>query len=149
MGKYEKENDRKPKKKLENDVIAYHGTTSQHFNAFTGTPYFTPDKKEAEYYATSEFHNKYLGGGMKGTPRVLKVRLLDAKNSTLDWNDVVSETIMEMNEEYMDLDEAIDGGLKEAKKKGYKFISFYHPSSSGNDEYLVYVPVDNKYVILA
>jgi hypothetical protein len=101
--------------------IQYHGTSAPDFSAFKPDEpvYLQDDSGEARGYA--------LGGhtpGRKGSgkPRILYVRRRPGR--TKDLTDAVNDAVMEED----DADAKINELLHEAKRQGFRYASFEHPS---------------------
>ncbi len=105
----------------ETDTL-YHGTSAPEFDAFNkdGVIYLSKDPAEAKAFAD----NPIIGGGRgKGTPRTLEVEVPKGKTKSID--EEVQDVVMEGG----DLDEVIAKAAEDARKEGYDFLSFNHPSS--------------------
>jgi hypothetical protein len=111
--------------------VAYHGTSSSEYDMFnTGVVYLVRDRDEAMVFAT----HPILGGwgrGMDspGMPRVLTVKMYPGK--TCDIDDRVVDALM--NDD--DIDALVDSEAAAARKEGYGYLSFNHPSSVHNDDF--------------
>lgn len=120
----------------ETDTL-YHGTSAPDFDAFQdGVVYLSRDPAEAKAFAD----NPIIGGGRgKGTPRTLEVEVPKGKTKNID--EIVQEEVMEGG----DLDAAIAKAAEDARKEGYDFLSFNHPSSvDGAKDFEAIVAINPK-----
>ena len=115
----------------------FHGTAAKEFEQFDplGINFFTKDPLEAQGFA----EGVHLGGGKGGEQRVLEVTFPTKKVKNITKS--VQEAL-----ETGDVDEAVAKGLDKAKEDGFDAISFSHPSSVGDGEFLAIVPVDNSLI---
>ena len=116
------------------DQTLFHGTSAPEFEKFgTNLAYLTKDAGEAKAFA----ENPILGGGRgTGVARVLEVAAPEGKIKNID--DVVQAAI----ENGDNLDEVIAKEATDAKKAGYDYLSFNHPSSVGDKDFEAIVAID-------
>lgn len=121
-----KETVKKVAPKATKEETLYHGTSAGDFDAFGGDlVYLTKNKDEAKAFA----ENPIIGGGRgKGTQRVLEVKAPQTEQNTKDINDVILDAM----ENGDDIDVAIKQQADVARKQGYEYLSFMHPSSVGD-----------------
>jgi hypothetical protein len=100
----------------------YHGTSSPEFDKFSGdVVYLTKSKPDAESFA----NNDIIGGGRgKGNRRVINVDAPEGKTKNID--ELVQTEVMEGG----DLDVLIKEQAELARKDGYDYLSFSHPSTN-------------------
>jgi len=103
----------------------YHGTSSKPFGSFSGdVVYLSTDPQEARAFAM----NPILGGGRgEGSPRILEVDVPKGKVKNID--KIVQEAVMEDG----DLDEVISEQSKIARREGFDYLTFSHPSTLRGD----------------
>lgn len=121
-----KETVKKVAPKAKKEETLYHGTSAGDFDTFGGDlVYLTKNKDEAKAFA----ENPIIGGGRgKGTQRVLEVKAPQTEQNTKDINDVILDAM----ENGDDIDVAIQQQADVARKQGYEYLSFMHPSSVGD-----------------
>jgi hypothetical protein len=111
----------------------YHGTSSSQLiktNQWHDKEvYLTDDYDEAEQFA----HGVHLGGTHEKVKYVVTVG--SRKGKVLDGNEVINSIIMEENEDF----ESIEQYLVWVKHKGYRYVTFYHPSTISYEEILVVI----------
>ncbi|MDX1641846.1 MAG: hypothetical protein R3220_09105 [Balneolaceae bacterium] len=113
-----------------NDMLLYHGTSSDDFDSFdTKDVYLTDDEEQAFHYAKSA----HLGGRKIGDPKVLTVAGKQGK--TLEADEIVDSIIADEHEEFRDLDDL----MKWARSQGYRYVFYHHPNVGNNDYHKVWV----------
>ena len=104
--------------------VLYHGTSASEFDRFRRLIYLTKSKPDAWAFAK----NPIIGGGRgRGKARVLSVNAPSGRTKNIDME------IIEALDYGDDIDQVIEDQAKDARKKGYKYLSFNHPSVSGSD----------------
>lgn len=118
-----------PAEEVNPGTTFYHGTSAKDdFASFKGdVVYLSENPDEAKAFA----ENPILGGSRgAGKPRTLKITAKGGKVKNI--NDTVQNAVMEDD----DLDAAIAAEAKQARKEGYRYLSFEHPSTvEGVDEF--------------
>jgi hypothetical protein len=117
-----------------NTINAYHGTTAAgDFDKFNGKlGYFLQDPAEAKGYAENAIISGSHGAG---EGKVMGVHLPAGKIKNID--DSVMDALMNDG----DVDEVIEAEAAEAKKEGYKYLNFMHPSTVDGNDINVYVAI--------
>lgn len=112
----------------------YHGTSAPDFNKFgTDLVYLAQNADEARAFA----ENPIIGGGKgAGIARVLDIKAPKGKIKDID--EVVQAAINDGD----DLDEVIAKQAAEAKKAGYNYLSFNHPSAVGDGDFKAIVSIN-------
>lgn len=113
-------------------IVLYHGTAAPPFKTgqFNSKDvYLTDDHREAMGYA----RGGHLGGSKGGKPRVINVKTTPGKILFAD--DEVQSIIMDMHDEFQDLDELMD----RARNDGYHYVEYSHPSFGRQADHKVIV----------
>ncbi len=112
----------------------FHGTSAPDFNKFdTSLTYLAKNTDEARAFA----ENPIIGGGRNaGIARVLEVKAPKGKIKDID--EAVQAAITNGD----DLDAIIAQEAADAKKAGYNYLSFKHPSSVGDGDFEAIVAIN-------
>ena len=115
----------KLEKEVDENITAYHGTSSGDFKKFNSSvAYLTTDPAEAEAFAI----NPLIGGGRgKEDARLMTIDVPDGKYKDIDeivLNDLLNDD---------DIDETIEREAATARKEGYSFMTFMHPGVKDED----------------
>lgn len=112
----------------------YHGTSAPDFNKFgTDLVYLAQNADEAKAFA----ENPIIGGGRgSGIARILDVKAPKGKIKDID--EVVQAAINDGD----DLDAVIAKQAADAKKAGYNYLSFNHPSAVGDGDFKAIVSIN-------
>ena len=114
----------------ENDILLYHGTSSNNFDSFdTPDVYLTDDEEEAFNYS----QGVHLGGRKTGPSKVMTIAAKDGR--TLEADDIVDSIIADENEKFHDLDDL----MKWARSHGYRYVFYHHPNSHNDGYHKVWV----------
>lgn len=111
----------------------YHGTTREALekvraSGWRGDVYLTPQRDEAFGYA----RGGHLGGSA-GRPAVIAVQA--AAGKTRFAHGEVDDAVLAGE----DPDEALGKIISVARRQGYRYVRFLHPSFSGRGDQIVYV----------
>lgn len=112
----------------------YHGTSAPDFSKFdTNMVYLAQNADEAKAFA----ENPIIGGGRgSGIARILEVK--SPKGKIKDIDEIVQAAINDGD----DLDKVISDQAAAAKKAGYNYLSFNHPSAVGDGDFKAIVSIN-------
>ncbi len=112
----------------------YHGTSAPDFNKFgTNLVYLAQNADEAKAFA----ENPIMGGGRgSGIARILDVKAPKGKIKDID------EAVQAAINDGEDLDAVIAKQAADAKKAGYNYLSFNHPSAVGDGDFKAIVSIN-------
>lgn len=113
-----------PEVNPEGGKIFYHGTAAEDFAEFnTDITYLSPDRDNARMFS----ENPILAKFQTGEQRVLEVSAKEGK--TKDISASIVEAIMEDD----DVDDVINQEAEQARREGYRYLSFDHPGVTDED----------------
>lgn len=113
-----------------NNMILYHGTSSNDFTSFDmNDVYLTNDEEQAYHYA----QGAHLGGRKTGQSKILTVSVENHK--TLEADDIVTSIISDEHETFRDLDDLMSW----ARNNGYHYVFYHHPNVGNQGYHKVWV----------
>lgn len=114
----------------------YHGTASEQLvktqRFRQGDVYLTDDEEQAAHYA----HGVHLGGSTGDIKYILTVYAKPGK--IYDGDADVQQIIMDEHEQY----ETIEELTEDARRQGYSYVMFHHPSFDQQEDHLVVISLN-------
>ena len=111
----------------------YHGTASDQLvrsrKFRQGDVYLTVDKEQAAHYA----HGVHLGGSIGDIKYIITVYAKPGK--VYDADSDIQQIIMDEHEQY----ETIEDLTTAARKQGYNYVTFHHPSVDQQEDHFVVI----------